>query len=67
MGAGIEYAFVNNWSIKAEYLYVDLNRHNATATGPGVAPVPFTTRWTDNIARVGLNYRFGAQPVVARY
>jgi outer membrane immunogenic protein len=67
-GAGIEYAFVNNWSVKFEYLYVDLNRHNAVATGPGVAPVPFTTRWQDNIVRVGLNYRFSApQPVVARY
>src|SRR5262249_11908171 len=61
-GAGIEYAFYNNWSFKVEYLFVDLNKHNAVATGPGVTAVPFTTRWTDNVVRAGLNFRFGAQP-----
>ncbi|MCC0001735.1 MAG: porin family protein [Methylobacteriaceae bacterium] len=29
LGAGVEYAFTRNWSVKAEYLYVDLGRNSA--------------------------------------
>jgi outer membrane immunogenic protein len=25
-GGGLEYAFANNWSVKLEYLYVDLGK-----------------------------------------
>jgi outer membrane immunogenic protein len=27
----------------------------------------FNTKFTDNIVRVGLNYRFGGGPIVAKY
>jgi hypothetical protein len=37
-------------------------------TDPILPSVAFSTRWTDNIVRVGLNYRFNwGGPVVARY
>lgn len=57
LGAGLEWAFWQNWSVKAEYLHVDFGhpvilspiiglniRHNASNL---------------NIVRVGLNYKFG--------
>ena len=60
LGAGVEYAFTNNWSVKAEYLYYDLGRSNNSTfiAGPGGG---FFTNSSDNrgnIVRAGLNYRF---------
>jgi len=74
-GAGAEYGLMNGWSVKAEYLYVDLGRVSTTSTNltafTGAIPFPTNvfTHSIDlraNIVRVGLNYRFGG-PVVARY
>jgi outer membrane immunogenic protein len=74
-GVGGEYALMSNWSVKAEWLYVDLGReststHNLTAFTPPIAfPTNTFTHSVDlkaNIVRVGLNYKFGG-PVVARY
>jgi outer membrane immunogenic protein len=67
IGAGVETPLARNWSLKAEYLYVDLGRVTdsfAVALGPSAAPA--TTQTTtnsysihDNIVRVGVNYHFG--------
>ncbi|MCP3470583.1 porin family protein [Bradyrhizobium sp. CCGUVB1N3] len=76
-GLGGEYAVGNGWSLKAEYLYVDLGRasmtsNNLTAPFGGAAfPMPAQTfthsvDLKSNIVRVGVNYKFGG-PVVARY
>jgi outer membrane immunogenic protein len=54
VGGGIEYAFWTNWSVKAEYLYADLNRWDGT-TPSGIT---FSHHLTENIARIGLNYQF---------
>jgi outer membrane immunogenic protein len=71
VGAGVEAALGSNWSVKFEYLYLNLgNAGGSTAliTGnPGTAVI-FNTKFTDNIARVGLNYKFGGPDlVVAKY
>jgi outer membrane immunogenic protein len=50
VGAGIEYAFLNNLSAKVEYMYVDLGTQNQLL----VDAVKFNT----NIVRAGLNLRF---------
>jgi outer membrane immunogenic protein len=68
IGAGAEWAISGPWSAKLEYLYMDLGTVTTSFAGPG----PFTlmttsSRITDNIVRVGVNYRFGGSPVVARY
>jgi outer membrane immunogenic protein len=68
IGAGAEWAISGPWSAKLEYLYMDLGTVNTSFAGPA----PFTlmttsSRITDNIVRVGVNYRFGGSPVVARY
>lgn len=74
-GVGTEYAFGGGWSLKAEYLYVDLGRTTATSTnlmtfaGAVRSPSNVYTHSVDlrsNIVRVGVNYKFGG-PVVARY
>lgn len=62
VGGGFEYAFANRWSFKAEYLYVDLGNFNTTIPS---SPIFLNTgflvnhHYTENIARVGVNYRFG--------
>ena len=67
VGAGIEGAFAPNWTARLEYLYVDLGTLNNNFVGLGAfAPLLTTSHVTDNIVRVGVNYRFGG-PVVARY
>lgn len=63
LGGGIETSIAANWSIKTEYLYVDLGRAGpVTATavdGEGfTATVPIDSRIHDHIIRAGLNYSF---------
>jgi outer membrane immunogenic protein len=54
-GGGIEYAFMNEWSVKAEYLYVDLGKVTCAAAACGVdTDVTFKS----NLVRLGVNYRF---------
>ena len=54
-GAGIEYAMFTNWSVKLEYLYVDLGKFNCGLTC-GAAPDDITFK--TNLVRAGVNYRF---------
>ncbi len=56
IGAGLEWAFANDWSAKLEYLYMDLGKGPTIALSPGFALT--TGHMTDNVARVGLNYHF---------
>ena len=70
-GAGIEYALINNWSIKGEYLYLGTRK---TFTQTGVAGASLAGTVETNTAsdpgvhtvKLGLNYRFGG-PIVAKY
>ncbi len=59
VGGGVEAAINRNWSVKVEYLYVDLQ--NGTYFSPDI-PVPGvatrTVTLNDNILRVGINYKF---------
>jgi outer membrane immunogenic protein len=65
-GAGIEWAVGGNWSIKGEFLYVDLGKAtNTSLFAPNVGVNPFPNAFithnhhlTENILRAGLNYRF---------
>ena len=59
-GGGIEGAFGGGWSAKVEYLYIDLGKLEQTVTIPPAAlAATFNSRLTDNIVRVGLNYKWG--------
>ena len=54
-GAGLEYAFLGNWTGKVEYLYLNLGSHDNGFTAPVANNVSFDA----SIVRVGLNYKFG--------
>jgi outer membrane immunogenic protein len=66
VGAGAEYALTRQWSLKAEYLYVDLGKSGAHAStltpaipaGFGAFTGSSAVALTANIGRVGLNYHF---------
>jgi len=62
VGAGVEYGLVSGWTLKAEYLYTDLGSA-AVLIGPGVfGSVAGTNHtMTDQIARIGFNFRFGGE------
>jgi outer membrane immunogenic protein len=68
-GAGAEAMLAPNWSVKLEYLYVDLGRRSM-AIPASTIPVVFSTStaFREQIVRVGFNYHFNwTGPVVARY
>jgi outer membrane immunogenic protein len=69
-GAGAEAMLTPNWSVKVEYLYVDLGSSAASIPASTLPAILFSTStpFREQIARVGLNYHFDwAGPVVARY
>jgi outer membrane immunogenic protein len=74
LGGGAEWALARNWSLKAEYLYLNFGSASASSSincgpavvaacaafAPPVTPSPFSTSadLSAHIARVGLNYKF---------
>jgi Outer membrane protein beta-barrel domain len=60
VGGGVEAPLTNWLSVKAEYLYVDVDRMTAAQTSSTISPQPFaqSADLKANIVRVGLNYRF---------
>jgi outer membrane immunogenic protein len=74
VGAGVEWAFGNNWSAKAEYNFIDLGTERVTRSGINIASGDPVVLFRDNDAqlhvfKLGLNYRFAPAPapVAARY
>jgi outer membrane immunogenic protein len=71
VGAGFEYAFTNNWTVKFEYDYLGLG--NRTFVIPATAPLLAGDTFTSNnrnvqMVKVGVNYLFNwGAPVAARY
>ena len=59
-GAGVEWAFLGTWSVRAEYDYVGLNNQSFTVAGGA----PFGPTFTSNNRNIqlfttGINYKFG--------
>jgi outer membrane immunogenic protein len=67
-GGGFEYAFTDNWSAKVEALHVDLGGTYdngipcVVVCGASTTDIVVHHKYTDNIARFGINYRLGAAP-----
>jgi outer membrane immunogenic protein len=71
VGAGLEWAFADNWTAKVEYLFVDLAQNPVCNHGyscgydaPATATLPAvnsnsTVKLNENIIRVGVNFKFG--------
>lgn len=51
VGGGLEYALTNNWTVKAEYLYMDLGDEFYNSIGEDAGLKAST-------ARIGVNYKF---------
>jgi outer membrane immunogenic protein len=64
-GGGWEQSFAPNWSVKAEYLFVEVEKTRASIAPPGIGRFEWDNHF--HIVRLGLNYRFGPSAVVARY
>ena len=67
LGAGVEYGMAGPWSLKLEYLHVDLGSVSGTSTNLAAftPAINFPTnvythsvKVSDDIVRVGLNYKF---------
>jgi outer membrane immunogenic protein len=65
IGAGLEYAITNNWTIKGEYLYYNLGSTTFTSVPTGAFATAFpgivaTNKYTfdGSIVRAGVNYKF---------
>ncbi len=66
VGAGLEYMFTPNWSVKGEYMYYNFDNYRFTTP---VVLAPFGD-WRNDVhtVKAGLNYRFNwGGPVVASY
>lgn len=70
-GAGIEWAFAPNWSLKGEYLHMDLGSSGVTIVDPvnfPTASANFRYRHEVDTFRLGVNYRLNwGGPALARY
>ena len=57
-GLGVEYAFFDNWTAKVEYLYVSLANGSCTTACTGAPFGTASVSLSENIARLGVNYKF---------
>jgi outer membrane immunogenic protein len=72
VGAGLEWAFAENWTAKVEYLFVDLAQNAACNHGyscgydrfapdatHGALNASDVVKLNENIIRVGINFKYG--------
>lgn len=64
VGYGSEFDLGKGWSAKAEYDYIDFGRNSQLASD---GETVLSVRSTVSQVKLGVNYRFGAAPVTARY
>jgi opacity protein-like surface antigen len=67
VGAGIEGHLAGNWTGKIEYLYLDFGAISTTSANLLNVTLSnaFNSRVTDSVVRVGLNYKFDRDDLVA--
>jgi outer membrane immunogenic protein len=67
IGVGWEWAFLDNWSVKVEYDHMDFRRRRETLLPVTGVTFDYDIEQTVDLVKVGVNYRFGYAPVVAKY
>ncbi len=70
VGGGIEHAFSDNWTFKAEGLYLYANKGKTLLLDPAIDNKKFRANASQAIFRIGLNYKFGGPSrgaVIASY
>jgi outer membrane immunogenic protein len=58
LGAGWEYAFLHNWTVKVEYNYLGFDSHTIAYPSTGGSAQSFPVRDSINVVKVGVNYLF---------
>jgi outer membrane immunogenic protein len=59
VGAGVEWAVINNWSVKLEYAHYEFGTRNINLVDPAnPPPVPADIKQRIDTVKVGVNYRF---------
>jgi outer membrane immunogenic protein len=67
LGAGLEYAFIDNWSAKLEYNYMDFGTRGVRFVDTtGLLFLDTSIRERIQVVKVGINYRFGPSAVAVR-
>jgi outer membrane immunogenic protein len=67
-GAGVEYMIAQNWTVKGEYLHIDLGSKSYAVPGTYQPEYLASIRPQYDFVRLGVNYKFGwGAPVVAKY
>ncbi|HWM81513.1 MAG TPA: outer membrane protein [Pseudolabrys sp.] len=59
IGTGLEVALDGNWSVRAEYDYIQFGNKNKALPDEDGAIQPVSTRHSSHQIRLGVNYRFG--------
>lgn len=67
VGGGFEHALSGPWSIKGEYNYNDFGTQTRSLCTPLAVCEDYRIRQHIHVVKFGINYRWGAGPVVARY
>jgi outer membrane immunogenic protein len=57
-GGGLDYALGRNWSMRAEYMHIDLGRVDLSGVALDTNSYAWRDHLTDNVLRLGVNYRF---------
>lgn len=58
VGAGLEHALWDNWTVKAEYDYLDLGTHSITAAPSIGNAITADAKVTEHMIKLGANYHF---------
>ena len=61
-GGGIEAAIWGGWTARAEYLFVQF-----LAKQRVIGPIGITDQFSDSIARIAVNYKFGGNGIASRF
>src|SRR5215471_5080987 len=60
VGAGVEWAVWENWSVKLEYDYLDFGSRTVTFNDPLLGPANISVSERISEVKLGVNYRFGS-------
>jgi outer membrane immunogenic protein len=58
LGGGLEWALTNTWSVRAEYLHVDLGKNDRSFTTLASNTINVSNNNKFDVVRAGLNWRF---------
>jgi outer membrane immunogenic protein len=56
LGGGVEYAFTQNWTVRADYRYYDFGTYTRSVPANGITPYSVSNKL--QTATVGLSYKF---------